>query len=357
MHPILARGSRLGPYVAAWLALGGLIAVLAHLAAASPWHEALLLSVPLALVYAFICLASYYPCRVAPVSLASFPRLVVTHLLAALFSAVLWVFLAITWAVILETLPPFAGVAERLGRFVVVLAIIAVLLYTLAAAIHYVLIAFEEARQRERQRLELEMAAREAELRALRAQVDPHFLFNTLNAIASLTSSQPQAARQMCLELADFLRSSLRLGAREKIPLAEELALVERYLAIEGVRFGERLRLARKLDEAALDWAVPPLILQPLVENAVTHGIAELVEGGEVRIEVQRHGERLALTVSNPFDAQGEPRAGEGLGLANVRARLVACYGSEAILHVQRSADTFSVTLELPREALPATVH
>jgi two-component system sensor histidine kinase AlgZ len=93
------------------------------------------------------------------------------------------------------------------------------------------------------------------------------------------------------------------------------------------------------------------------VENAVTHGIAELVEGGEVRIEVQRHGERLALTVSNPFDAQGEPRAGEGLGLANVRARLVACYGSEAILHVQRSADTFSVTLELPREALPATVH
>ncbi len=355
MHPILARGGRLGPYVAAWLALGGLIAVLAHLAAGSPWLEALLLSVPLALVYAFICLASYYPCRAAPVSLVSFPRLLVTHFLAAVFSAALWLFLAITWAVTLETLPPFAGVAERLGRLVVVLAVTAVLLYTLAAAIHYVLIAFEEARQRERRHLELEMAAREAELRALRAQVDPHFLFNALHAIASLTTGQPQAARQMCLELADFLRSSLRLGARQQIPLAEELALVERYLAIEQVRFGERLRVARELDEAALGCAVPPLILQPLVENAVTHGIAGLVEGGEVRIAVQRRGERVAITVSNPVDSQAEPPGGEGLGLANVRSRLLAGYGSEALLDVIPGPHEFRVTVELPLVAFAAT--
>lgn len=357
MHPILARGGRLGPYLAAWLPLGGLIAVLAHLAAGSPWLEAFVLSMPLSLVYAFICLASYYPCHAVPASRTPFAKLIATHVFAAALSAMLWLSLAITWAVILESLPPFAGVTDRFPRLVVVLAVTAILLYTVIAAIHYVLISFEEASERERRQLELEMAAREAELRALRAQVDPHFLFNAMNAIASLTSSDPGGARQMCLDLADFLRSSLRLGARETIPLGDELALVERYLAIEKVRFGSRLRLARDTDDSVASCAVPPLILQPLVENAVNHGIADLVEGGEVRIVARWRGERVAISVENPFDAEGEQRRGEGVGLANVRARLLACYGKEALLDVRRSARTFRVELELPAAVPPGAVH
>lgn len=357
MHPILARGGRLGPYLAAWLPLGGLIAVLAHLAAGSPWLEAIVLSVPLAVLYAFICLASYYPCRAVPATTTPLPKLLVTHVFAALLSGVLWLFLAITWAVILESLPVFAGVAERFPRLVAVLAVTAVLLYTVIAAIHYVLISFEEARERERRQLELEMAAREAELRALRAQVDPHFLFNAMNAIASLTASDPEGARQMCLDLAEFLRSSLRLGARETIPLGDELALVERYLAIEHRRFGDRLQVACETDEDAASSTVPPLILQPLVENAVNHGIADLLEGGEVRLEARRRGDRVAISVENPIDAESEQRRGEGVGLANVRARLLACYGDEAILDVRRGDRTFRVEIEIPVAAAQENVH
>jgi LytS/YehU family sensor histidine kinase len=143
----------------------------------------------------------------------------------------------------------------------------------------------------------------------------------------------------------------LRLGVRETIPLAEELALVEKYLAIEQRRFGNRLRVSCGADEDVASCAVPPLILQPLVENAVNHGIADLLEGGEVRIACRRRGERVAITVENPFDPAGEGRAGEGVGLANVRARLLACYGPDASLDVRRGARAFSVELELPTKS------
>ncbi len=348
MHPILARAGRLGPYLAAWLPLGGLVAVLAHLAAGSPWWEATVLSVPLALVYAFICLASYYPCRAVPVGRTPFLPLLATHLVAAALSAVLWLFLGITWAVILESVPPFAGVTERFPRLVVVLAVTAVLLYTVMAAIHYVLIAAEETAARERRQLELEMAAREAELRALRAQVDPHFLFNAMNAIAALTTTDPPRARQMCIDLAEFLRLSLRLGARPTIPLAEELALVDRYLAVEQARFGDRLQVVQRMEEGVGSCPVPPLILQPLVENAIHHGIAQLVDGGEVRVTAARHGASVTVSVENPCDAAGPSTPGEGVGLANVRARLAACYGTEAGVEVSQTRESFRVAVTVP---------
>jgi len=213
--------------------------------------------------------------------------------------------------------------------------------------------AFEEATQAERSALELEVLAREAELRALRAQIDPHFLFNALNSISSLTGSDPAAARAMCLELADFLRESVRLGSAASIPLADELALAEKYLAVERARFGSRLRVEREVSAEAGACGVPPLVLQPLVENAVTHGVANLVGGGVVRIAARRLGKRLHLTVDNPMDPGAAVRPGEGVGLANVRGRLAALYGQEARVEVLQDGGHFRVELVWP--AAPAS--
>ena len=164
------------------------------------------------------------------------------------------------------------------------------LLFWLAAACHYLLIAFEASRDAETRAIELDLLAREAELRALRAQIDPHFIFNSLHSISALTASDPAAARRMCLLLADFLRETLRLGSNSRITLADELALAERFLAIEQVRLGARLQVTRETDPAGGDCLVPPLLLQPLVENAVVHGIAQLVEGGTIRLAATRDG-------------------------------------------------------------------
>lgn len=229
---------------------------------------------------------------------------------------------------------------------------VGVVLYALAAALHYLLMAFEEARRAERNALELEVLAREAELRSLRAQIDPHFLFNALNSISSLTGSNPAAARQMCLELAEFLRESLRVGGVASIPLAEELALTEKYLAVERARFGPRLKVEREISAEAGTCGVPPLVLQPLVENAVRHGVANLVDGGFVRIAARRSGDQLHLTVENPVDPGVAAEPGEGVGLANVRGRLAALYGQEASVEIRRDGDVFRVELVLP--AVPA---
>lgn len=353
MHPILAFRGRLGPYLAGWVPLAGLLAGLLAVGGMT-WLQATVVAVPLAVVYAFMCLAAWYPCQSAPLRKATFAKVVVTQLAAAGLSAMLWLFLADTWVVFLEQFPAFAGVGERFPGLVVLLLAVGVVLYVLGAALHYLLIGFEEAQQAERNTLQLEVAAREAELRALRAQIDPHFLFNTLNAISSLIATEPTSARTMCLELAEFLRESLRLGGVATIPLAEELRLAEIYLGIERVRFGPRLRVERDVDGGAETCAVPALVLQPLVENAVRHGIAQLVQGGVVRIAGRCSGGRLVLTVENPACA-APAQSGPGLGLANVRQRLAALYGQDASLDARVAGGTFRVELTMPASPPPAT--
>jgi len=352
MHPILAYRGRMGPYLAAWVPLGGLLAGLLRIAG-SPWGEAAAIALPMAIIYGFICLAAWYPCKSASPHAVPFLRVITTQTMAAVVSAMLWLFLVDTWVVLLEQFPAFSKAAERFPRLVPVILAGGVVLYALAAALHYLLMEFEEARQAERSALELEVLAREAELRALRAQIDPHFLFNALNSISSLTGSDPAAARAMCLELADFLRESVRLGGVASIPLADELALAEKYLAVERVRFGSRLRVERDVSAEAGSCGVPPLVLQPLVENAVRHGVANLVGGGVVRIAARRLGERLHLTVENPMDPEAAVRPGKGVGLANVRSRLAALYGQEASVEVRQDGGHFRVELAWP--ASPAS--
>ena len=152
----------------------------------------------------------------------------------------------------------------------------------------------------------------------------------------------------MCLLLGEFLRNTLDVSARQRIPLADELALAERFLSIEQVRFGSRLRIERRVDAASSACLVPPLLLQPLVENAVTHGIAQRLEGGVIRLDVSRTNGHLAIVLENPRDGDAAvPRPG-GLGLENVRRRLTAMFGREASLETHAAADRFRVELHLP---------
>ena len=199
------------------------------------------------------------------------------------------------------------------------LFLIGIPLYLLSAVVHYLVLAFEAAHEAERRVLESQVSTREAEVRALRAQLNPHFLFNSLNSINSLVGSDPEGARRMCEGLGDFLRRTLALAARDSVALSEELPLVERYLAIEQVRFGERLGVERRVDESALGCRVPPLLLQPLVENAIKHGVSGRLEGGVVRIEARREGERLGIVVENPVDEDAPARAGGPVGIPRLK--------------------------------------
>ena len=190
---------------------------------------------------------------------------------------------------------------------------------------------FVEAKEREAQAARLAAQVAEARLGALRMQLHPHFLFNSLNAITVLVRDRDTAAAGRMLELlSDVLRQVLRAGQPHEVSLADELRFLERYLAIEQVRFSDRLAVRVDVDDALRDAAVPEFVLQPLVENALRHGVAHRADGGVVAIAAARDGDTLVLAVSDngPGPAATARRDGNGLGLANIRERLTTLYGA-----------------------------
>jgi two-component system, LytTR family, sensor histidine kinase AlgZ len=347
MHPILARLERLAGYLGLWCAIGVLEGVVLTRQGLS-WPEALVQVLPPLLIYSFICLSAFYVCRAMPLTTSGVTGVLTASAVAASVAAVLWLVLNEVWLGTLESMPQLAPITARFRTQVPFLFAVSVMLFLLVLSVHYVVLAFEAFRTAERQQLELQVLTRDAELRALRAQVDPHFLYNSLNSISALTGSDPAAARRMCLLLAEFLRTTLHVSMQQRITMAEELALAEKFLNIEQVRFGPRLQVERSIDESALECQVPPLVLQPLLENAVGHGIAGMVDGGTIRLDVTRHGDRLAITVDNPRDPDAMPRKRGGVGLENVRKRLALVFGSAARLEASSSPTGFRVAIDLP---------
>ncbi len=351
MHPILANRRLLGLYLAVWAPLALLLALLFASAGPAPWREALAVMLPMALAYAFLCLSSWYLARTLPIPQTPPWRVLVTLAATALLSSGGWLAMGRAWLGVLGDSPSFGSVVAHYSQAAPMLFSVGVLLFALAAVVHYLMIAAAASRDAERRALEMQVLARDAELKALKAQLDPHFLFNSLNSVSALTGSDPQAARRMCLLLAGFLRKSLGLGQKQEIALGEELYLAETFLAIEQVRFGARLRVETDVAEDTLSLGVPPLLLQPLVENAVRHGIAHRLEGGTVRVTARREDDGLHLAVSNPCDADRPRERGTGLGLGNVRSRLEALFGNRANVVASDEQDAFRVEIVLPARA------
>ena len=347
MHPILARAERIASYLAAWLVVAGLLASVLTRQELT-WSAAFLLVLPVCLVYAFVCLSAWYICRATPLTTSSAARVLVSSAMAAVVASALFIAMARAWISVLGAMTSLGPTMDQYQQYEVLLFTSGVLLFLLALTVHYLLLAFEFAREAERRQLQLEVLSRDAELRALRAQVNPHFLYNSLNSISALTAADPSGARRMCVLLADFLRDTLALSVRDRIPLADELALTDRFLGIEQVRFGQRLQIERHVDHRASQCRVPPLVLQPLVENAVTHGIAGLIDGGVIRLDVARRHDRLSIAIENPRDADTPAPKGQGVGLENVRQRLIAMFGPDARLETRTDRERFRVELAMP---------
>lgn len=192
-------------------------------------------------------------------------------------------------------------------------------------------------------------AVAHARVEALQARIRPHFLFNSMNTVAALVRVDPVAAERTVENLSELFRAALGQQDTRSGTLGEELQLVDRYLAIEQLRLGERLRIRRELDDLPLDASLPVLLLQPLVENAVRHGIQPLVEGGEVILRGKRDGDMMLIEINNPL-ADNPSSGGNGHGLNNVRQRVAYHYGPRAIVQAGPQDGRFVVTLRLPVE-------
>jgi hypothetical protein len=347
MHPILASRRHLALYLVAWLPVVALLTAAMVMTDWGDWRQSLLFTFPMVVVFSFLSLSAWYPCRAMPLGGERPEMALLTHFAAAALSALLWVGLAWVLAAGFERSAVFADEATLTAEHTGIIFISGLLLYLLSVAIHYLFAAAEASRAAERRALEAEVAARDAELLALKAQINPHFLFNSLNSVASLATTDPAAARDMCIQLGDYLRGTLKSGSALQ-PFAQELEQVRRFLRVESVRYGDRLRVSEEIDDRCLSLPVPPLLLQPLIENALKHGIGGLVDGGEVRIRARCGDERLTVWVENPVDPESTTKRGAGVGLANVRQRLENVFGNEARLRCGRSGETYRAEVVIP---------
>ncbi|SFT04525.1 Histidine kinase [Sphingobacterium wenxiniae] len=208
----------------------------------------------------------------------------------------------------------------------------------------------EEYEENKKRKEESERILRDAELYNLRQQLQPHFLFNSLNSIIALIGIKPDEAKKMTFQLSDFLRGTMRKDDKQLIPLADEIAHLRLYLDIEKVRFGHRLTTNFQVQEEASTARVPSMIIQPLLENAIKFGLYNVI--GDVNITINIHLENyiLWITITNPYDSdQFETKKGTGFGLSSIQRRLYLIYGRTDLLETSMNENIFTSTLKIPQ--------
>ena len=202
----------------------------------------------------------------------------------------------------------------------------------------------------DQRKAEAEQLAKEAELFKLRQQLQPHFLFNSLNSISALTGNQPEKARNMINQLSEFLRGTLKKDEKQWNTLSEEIQYLQLYLDIEKVRFGYRLQTEVLCDDDSLDLKLPAMLLQPVVENAIKFGLYDTTGEVMITIRAKKQDNYLDVTVQNPFDPEtSQPLKGTGFGLASIQRRLFLLFARHDLLKTQKENDHFITTILIPQ--------
>jgi len=223
-------------------------------------------------------------------------------------------------------------------------------IYGLIVLAYYLFVSLHNLSEKNAREARLESLVKETELKMLRSQINPHFLFNSLNSVSSLTITDPDGAREMVIKLSEFMRYALSKKDEQPVTLRSELENLRLYLDIEKVRFGDRLSTEEQIEESCLDLKMPVMLLQPLYENAIKHGVYESTEIVKIKTRVICQNKVLEILISNNYDLTPSPKKGTGTGLLNVSRRLNLFYGNRASIKTSKNDGIYSVTLFIPAE-------
>lgn len=215
----------------------------------------------------------------------------------------------------------------------------------------YMINYYEEFRSRKIRQVEMDKSLKSAELNMLKAQINPHFIFNSLNSVSSLTLTEPEKAQKMVIQLSDFLRYSIRKNADQLVSLKQEIEAINLFLAIEKIRYGDRLGVSVSCDDKTQELKLPVLILQPLVENAIKYSLYETDEESKIEIRCSAdENKQLLVSITNSFDKEAVVTKGEGIGLDNVRSRMNLVYNQMDLLSIDKKDNLFKVILTVPQD-------
>lgn len=299
------------------------------------------------LLFGFLGLLAWYPTRYIPFQRQTPVYSILAHVVAGLLVLFIWVL--VTMGVLDAVFSSQSEYIEFLNTSLVWRAVLGGLIYLVLVLIYYLVSNNQKLQERAQQEERLRNLVRDTELNLLKSQLNPHFLFNSLNSIASLTMSNPDEARDMIIRLSDFLRYSLKHRENEYVPLKEELGRMKDYLAIEKIRFGEKLQYVFNINGECEDFPVPTMIFQPLFENAIRHSVYESVEPVTIHFKCSPDNEFMRTVIFNDYDSQLPTKKGTGLGLNNVRQRVNLAYQDRGSVQWRGDKGVFTVTILFPR--------
>jgi two-component system, LytTR family, sensor kinase len=344
-HPFISNSRLAFYYVVVWFAIlaGGVL--LKWLAYGFDPGMALAEAFALPFTFAIIGASIWYVIKYSTLENYSAGRIILAHLIAATIIVFIWLYLGV---VIIKLIHPYSEqwidnnlAANIFGGY---------MLYLTYVIFFYAVNYYQGFKEKLRNEGKLKSLVKEAELHALKSQINPHFLFNSLNSISSLTMTDPAKAQEMVINLSSLMRYSLKHDQIDKVPFSEELNNNKLYLQIEKVRFGKKLNPVFEIDDNCLDALIPNMILQPIYENAIKYGVYEATESVEIVTRTTFHNDVLEITITNNYDSNSISKKGEGIGLRNIRDRLQIIYNNPLLMKVEDNKKEFKVTLAIPQK-------
>ena len=344
-HPLTNNYRLLGFYVLFWAVIAVFNLVLQVFWYNVTLTESLLDTGTTYILFPLLGSSIWYSIRYNSLEEIGIGRLVLFHFVAASILCGIWV--AISYAIF----QPFITEKNHFlkdgfpSKIFAGYAMYAIYLVFFLAVNYY-----ESLKEKIKKEGEYKALIREAELQALKSQINPHFLFNSLNSISSLTVSNPEKAQEMVINLSTFMRYSLMHNEKEMVSFSRELENIKLYLSIEKVRFGKKLNAEFEIDAHCLESEIPNMILQPLYENAIKYGVYETTEQVTIKTTCVCDGNSLKITITNDYDANSIKRKGEGIGLQNIRKRMEIIYNQPDLIKITDHKMSFEVQLIIPQK-------
>ncbi len=344
--PVLSKKYYLTIYFVTWLTIIVIHAALLFLLYDTSLMESISDSVVFNLLFALAGYTLWFVIRYNLKEKPSGIDLVFQHLMVAVVIITIWFFVSYYT---LNSLFSFdTGYLQFLKESAPWRIITGLFYYIVYVLIYYLILYYEDLQEKLKHEGELKSLVKEAELDALKSQINPHFLFNSLNSVSSLTMSQPDKAQEMVIKLSDFLRYSLSSDRKSITTLEKEFDNILRYLDIEKVRFGKRLNFAPDIPPQCFKAKVPSLILQPLIENAIKHGVYNSIEEVKIMLSCNINKDFVTIGISNKYDPTAIRKKGEGIGLKNIRNRLLLIYHRNDLLQTYSENSTYYAILKIP---------
>ena len=301
-------------------------------------------------IYFFFGLIVWYPVRFIPLSNRNINYVIMNHLVLGILVISAW--MSSGFYILKALFSEDEIILQFLIRSVPYRIVSGIFLFISLLLIYYLIVYSRNLKEKILNEANLHALVRESELNMLKSQINPHFLFNSLNSASSLTIRDPGKAREMIVKLSEYLRYSLRNTGRVSNPFKEEVDNIRRYLEIEKVRFGQRLNFNIDYSENDDHWPLPNMILQPLIENAVKHGVYESSDAINIEMICAVENDLMKIRIRNNYDRDGGRSKGTGLGLSNIKERLRLIYGRDDLLNIKKTEDLFEVALLIPLEQM-----